>query len=204
MTNCILAADLFLLNRRTRKKLKYRDFNRFVIAGSSQAITSSDFWLSLTQPFGNFVIRMTGFVLRKILRRVCQEVTVDLPSFSALARIKASHGPNTYVILAPTHRSFFDFLLVSYMCFILPEIGVDIPVICAAEEFSRLPIFGWLAWIAGALFIRRGKGEDPDLALQLSKIKSRGVSTFEVFLEGARSRDRRFLCPKTGFLRCVL
>lgn len=31
----------------------------------------------------------------------------------------------------------------------------------------------------------------------------RGLETFEVFVEGTRSRDRRFLAPKTGLIRAL-
>lgn len=31
----------------------------------------------------------------------------------------------------------------------------------------------------------------------------RGLETIEVFVEGRRSRDRRFLAPKTGVLRAL-
>lgn len=34
-------------------------------------------------------------------------------------------------------------------------------------------------------------------------LQQRGLETFEVFVEGMRSRDRRFLPPKTGMLRAL-
>lgn len=33
--------------------------------------------------------------------------------------------------------------------------------------------------------------------------KQRGLETLEVFVEGTRSRDRRFLAPKTGLMRAL-
>merc|ERR1712154_397052 len=65
----------------------------------------------------------------------------------------------TNIILAPTHRSLLDFLVLSYMTFALPELQIDIPKIAAADDFSRLPVFGWLSYFAGAFFIVRGKNK---------------------------------------------
>jgi glycerone phosphate O-acyltransferase len=110
-----------------------------------------------------------------------------------------------HTILAANHRSFFDFILISYICFSLPELNIEIPFIAAADDFKRLPIFGWLASKTNAFFLRRGRGKaDPSLAETLDALKKdtgdQGVCV-EVFIEGSRSRDRRFLRPKTGLLR---
>jgi 1-acyl-sn-glycerol-3-phosphate acyltransferase len=121
---------------------------------------------------------------------------------AASSRIK---GERRHIILAPNHRSFFDFILISYICFSLPELNIEIPFIAAADDFEHLPVFGWLAAKTNAFFLRRGRGKaDPCLAETLDALKKdngdQGVC-IEVFIEGSRSRDRRFLRPKTGMLR---
>lgn len=203
MTSCILAADLFLAQLKARKKDVVRRCSNYVVGGRLHQQKTSDMWWALTQPSGNFFVRLIGFILIKILRKVCNEVTVDLPSFSAQARSRSANSPLAHIILVPTHRSLFDFLLVSYVCFMVPELGIPIPFICAADEFSSLPLLGWLARGAKAFFIKRGKGVDPQLSRQVTDMKRGGPISFEVFMEGTRSRDRRFLKPKTGFFRCV-
>jgi 1-acyl-sn-glycerol-3-phosphate acyltransferase len=106
------------------------------------------------------------------------------------------------VILAPTHRSFFDFLLVSYAFFALPELQINIPFIAAADVFEELPVLGRLAGILGAFFVKRGKRtKDPALREAIRTLPPN--ASIEVFIEGTRSRDRRFVEPKTGFLRCL-
>jgi glycerol-3-phosphate O-acyltransferase len=130
-------------------------------------------------------------------------------SFSDIfSMIPTVEGETTYIILAPTHRSFFDFLLLSYVFFALPELQLDIPFIIAADEFEQLPIIGIIARMLRAFYIRRGGGcPDKDLTTKLASLKSKKLSEsggcLEVFLEGKRSRDRRFAYPKTGLLKSL-
>lgn len=177
------------------------------VAGALHKPTSSDLWWALTQPRGGFFVRFGGWVFRKILRVSSVDVTIDAQSLSltGLARSSTNNVTPPIIVLAPNHRSFFDFLLISYICFALPELQIEIPFIAAADDFERLPLIGWLATRAHAFFLRRGKGKaDPSLRATLGALKEecgdQGLCV-EVFLEGSRSRDRRYLRPKTGLLR---
>ena len=101
---------------------------------------------------------------------------------------------------------FLDFVLLSYVFFSLPELQIDLPYIIAADEFEDLPVIGWLAQQLRAFYIQRGRGRmDINLSKKLKSLKDRHISTnFEVFIEGRRSRDRRFVDPKTGLLKSLL
>lgn len=178
-----------------------------VVGGISYKPPCADFWWSLTQPRGNVFVRLAGWGFRKILRETSVAVTVDVESFSSsmLAVSSRIEGGRPHIILAPNHRSFFDFMLISYICFSLPELNIEIPFIAAADDFEHLPVFGWLAAKTNAFFLRRGRGQaDPCLTETLDALKKdngdQGVC-IEVFIEGSRSRDRRYLRPKTGMLR---
>lgn len=46
-------------------------------------------------------------------------------------------------------------------------------------------------------------GVDGWLESSESDLRQRGLETLEVFVEGTRSRDRRFLAPRTGVLRAL-
>jgi alcohol-forming fatty acyl-CoA reductase len=59
---------------------------------------------------GNPVIGAFGFGLRKTLRRCASHVTFDRPSFQ---RAIAAAPAGAVFVLAPSHRSYFDFLLTS-------------------------------------------------------------------------------------------
>jgi len=214
MVNCVLAAEDFMskYNQRQnqRKNLPTADNNlassKALIAGKRHQPFTSDVWWAMTQPDGNTFIRMAGWILIKILRYTATEVTVDMESFSSYLE---SHNHPPSIVLAPTHRSLFDFLVISFVCFSLPEIGLAIPHIAAADDFERIPLLGWFARGAQAFFIRRGKGkEDPRLKEEILELKrlrtcQNRKMVLEVFLEGKRSRDRRFVTPKTGLLRYV-
>ena len=155
----------------------------------------------IRQPNGTPVIRVFGYVVTKVLRRAADMVTFDRSSFeSALARIPEG----TLVVIAPTHRSYMDFLLCSYLFFDQPQLGVAIPHIAAAEEFSRIPLLGWLFRKANAFFIKRGMRRQDyiDLKERVEKLVKRR-ETLQVFIEGTRSRARQFLPPKHGVLKCL-
>jgi alkyldihydroxyacetonephosphate synthase len=215
---CSNAARTFISQMPAATKPKKRQSNEmgkkgpltgyFTVAGQNKEHTSSDIWWALTQPRGNWIIRVAGYIIIKIFRRIAQDITVDIESLAALAKVADEEekrtGMQPHMVLSPTHRSFLDFILLSFICFALPELGIPIPYICAAEEFQHLSLFGMLAKWAGAFFVKRGRGRaDPSLTHELKKLKSRGAACFEVFIEGKRSRDRRFMAGKTGFLRCL-
>lgn len=179
-----------------------RDVSFLRVGGSAHRHNTPDAWWALTQPRGSYFIRFAGWLLVKILRATCSEITVDTVSFtSAMSKLKSTEG-SPRLVLAPTHRSLLDFLVLSFVFFSVPELQVDIPSIAAAEEFERLPVVGWLARCMGAFFVRRGRGHsDSELASSINCGGSNAV--IEVFLEGTRSRDRRFAEPKTGFMKCL-
>ncbi|KAL9182467.1 hypothetical protein ACHAXT_013119 [Thalassiosira profunda] len=193
-------------NRRGRKPSR-----SIVVAGASHVQPTSDLWWALTQPRGGLTIRLAGWILAKIFRRTAMEIEIDVASLKGISRSLSSSLASTppHIILAPTHRSFYDFLVVSYVCFSLPELGLDMPHIAAASDFAAIPLIGWLARKCNAFFIERsGSKSKRGLKEGLATItggepQSRRPAFIEVFIEGTRSRNRTFVKPKTGFLRCL-
>ena len=185
------------------------DMSKLVVGGSLHSSGWSDLWWALCQPRGSYFVRLAGFLFIKILRSVSSAVTVDVTALgSIVTSLKQRDNDGIYLILAPTHKSFFDFILLSYIFFALPELQIDIPFIAAADDFERLPLIGWVAPYLKAIYIERGRGvADTSLTESLGSLKKnqfvRAGSCLEVFLEGTRSRDRRFVTPKTGFLRSL-
>jgi hypothetical protein len=68
-----------------------------------------------------------------VLRRTTDAVTVDLPSFE---RVRDRLQPGAAVVLVPSHRSYLDFVLCSYLAFARPDLGIRIPHIAATMEFG--------------------------------------------------------------------
>jgi len=103
----------------------------------------------------------------------------------------------------PSHRSYLDFVLCSYLAFARPDLGIPIPHIAATMEFGRIPLLGRLLSAMHAFYLRRGQGkEDPELTRRVRDLITSGKA-LEFFVEGARSRTREFLPPKRGLLRCL-
>jgi alcohol-forming fatty acyl-CoA reductase len=181
----------------TNRRLRFYEF-----AGKDEASNISAFWWALTQPKGGVVCRLVAFVLCLLLRCCFDSVTVDLLSFASIR----SCGQSDRIILAPTHRSVFDFLLIYFLCFAVPELDLQWPSAAAAEEFNELPVVGHIMKLLGAFFVQRGRATaDPMLVEKISAAdrSSESCPRYLVFVEGTRSRDRRFLEPKSGVLRCL-
>lgn len=170
------------------------------LLSSSRGGVGSDVLRVLAAREGNETIRALGFLLPKVLRRCAGSVTFDRDAFESAVRSVPSDAT---VVLAPSHRSYFDFLLVSYLCFAKPELGLRVPHIAAAEEFGRIPIVGSLLRRARAFYLRRGAGERrPELDTAIARLLANGESLM-FFVEGQRSRSRHTLAPKRGFLRAL-
>jgi glycerol-3-phosphate O-acyltransferase len=103
------------------------------------------------------------------------------------------------IVYVPCHRSHFDYLLLSYICY---EQGVQLPHIAAGINLN-MPLVGPILRRGGAFFLRRSfKGNRLYAAVfdaYLGQILKRGYS-IEYFVEGGRSRTGRLLAPKGGML----
>lgn len=110
------------------------------------------------------------------------------------------------IIYLPTHRSYMDFIILTYLCF---EYNIPLPCIAAAQDFLGLGLVANLLRNCGAFFIRRSFRSD----LQYWTIFDEYVKThvihgdypIEFFIEGARSRTLKTLLPaRQGMLKSCL
>lgn len=157
-------------------------------------------------------IRLFAYVFPKIYRKIYDEILVDTRGVEKV-REAVVKGP---VIFLPTHRSYIDFLIISYITFAnkLPA-----PHICAAEVFLKMGPITTLFRGAGAFFIKRtaapgtsreaiadANAKDKTYrALLETYVASivRSAPMLEFFLEGTRSRSGKTLTPKYGMLGMV-
>jgi len=189
-----------IVNRGMYRHLLNNDETRMPLAGRSHNDARDDLRWAAEKPDGSLTIRAFGLSLRKTLRRCASSVTFDRPSFE---RAAAKTSPDTLFVLAPSHRSYLDFLLTSYLCFQHPEFGIPMPHIAAAEEFSKIPLVGQILRKSKAFFIRRGVGRaTPEIGAELNRVVEDDGSLM-FFIEGQRSRSRRTLPPKRGLLRAL-
>ncbi|HVN40508.1 MAG TPA: 1-acyl-sn-glycerol-3-phosphate acyltransferase [Myxococcota bacterium] len=102
------------------------------------------------------------------------------------------------VVLVPSHRSYFDFIILSMMFYgqhLIP------PHIAARENMGFGP-FGFLWRRAGAFFLRTSFDDPLYKAVfraYLAHLIREGF-TQEFFIEGGRSRTGRTLAPRLGML----
>ncbi|MCA9505765.1 MAG: 1-acyl-sn-glycerol-3-phosphate acyltransferase [Spirochaetaceae bacterium] len=103
------------------------------------------------------------------------------------------------IVLVPSHRSYFDFLILSwlfYQNYLVP------PHIAARENMAFGP-FGYLFRHMGAFFLRRSF-DDPlykEVFRAYVGYLVREGFTQEFFIEGGRSRTGKTLAPRLGMLR---
>lgn len=186
------------INRGVYRHLLKGDDTEWVLAGREHAGHAGDLGWVARQPRGNFWIRAGSWLATKLLTRSVDAVTVDVPSFE---RARAAVPAGATLVLTPSHRSYLDFVLTTYLAFARPDL-LPIPHIAATMEFARIPLLGRVLESMHAFYLRRGEGRDPDLARRVHELIA-GGNTLAFFIEGGRSRTGEFLPPRRGLLRCL-
>lgn len=155
----------------------------------------------LAHKFKMPVIRLWGYALAKVFKRLYSGILVDVRGVRRFQE-NSVHCP---VLLLPTHRSYVDFLLLSYVSF---HMGAPLPCAAAGTNMLGLAWASGLLRHAGGFFIRRRFGADPlywaTVTEYLHQILLDGRHPIEVFVEGARSRTGKSLLPKAGFVKACL
>lgn len=132
---------------------------------SAHASHLLDIMVGETRPV---VLITMAAMLKKLFGRLYEDIFINLPGVDRVRNVAKDGTPIIYI---PTHRSYMDFLLVSYLCFIY---RLPIPYIAAGDDFlesvsrvrktspkltlptiDRLTIVRWLFRHSGAFFIRR-------------------------------------------------
>ncbi|KAK5647609.1 hypothetical protein RI129_002501 [Pyrocoelia pectoralis] len=112
---------------------------------------------------------------------------------------------NKPIIFLPTHRSYADFILMSYLCF---TYNIEIPAIAAGMDFYSMWAMGSMLRDTGAFFMRRSFNNDhlywDTFRQYIHQLMAEGDLPLEFFIEGTRSRSGKSLIPKIGLLSMVL
>lgn len=146
-------------------------------------------------------IRFFAFTLSKIFKTLFRSICVNEDGIQRLQQAIQEHP----VVLLPSHRSYMDFLLMSY---ILYTYDLALPVIAAGMDFMGMKFVGEMLRMSGAFFIRRSFGGDTLYWSVFSEyvrtMLKNGFAPVEFFLEGTRSRTSKSLTPKLGLLNIVM
>ena len=95
-------------------------------------------------------IRTFAWFLHKVFRTIYEKVVIDKNAIEKLRNHNEKEkGP---IIIIPTHRSYIDFLIMSYVFF---GYGIKCPHIAAAEDFLNMAVVHVLLRKSGAFFIKR-------------------------------------------------
>jgi glycerol-3-phosphate O-acyltransferase len=133
-----------------------------------------------------------NIVVTVIFRRLF--VSIETSGLDKVADYAKRHP----IVLVPSHRSYFDFLLLSWLFYAHHLVP---PHILARENMGFGP-FGFIFRRAGAFFMRRSF-DDPlykeVFRAYVAYLVKEGF-TQEFFIEGTRSRTGRTLAPKLGML----
>ena len=136
-------------------------------------------------------------IMVRVLRRLWNQI-YDGIELGHTERLREM-AKEKVIVYVPCHRSHFDYLLLSFICY---EHGVQLPYIAAGINLN-MPVVGPILRRGGAFFLRRSfKGNRLYAAVfeaYLEQLLARGYS-IEYFVEGGRSRTGRLLAPKGGML----
>ena len=138
------------------------------------------------------LLAVLGLVASAVIRRLFHRI--ELRGLEKVAEW-AKRQP---VVLVPSHRSYFDFVLLSWLFYqnhLMP------PHIAARENMAFGP-FGFLFRRAGAFFLRRSFDDELYRAVFRGYVGYlvREGFTQEFFIEGSRSRTGKTLAPRMGML----
>nr|CAI5869679.1 unnamed protein product [Callosobruchus analis] len=147
------------------------------------------------------VIRWLGMILTKICLKVSSGIYIN---GNKVQQIRTMMG-NCPVIFVPSHRSYADFILMSYMCF---TYEIAIPAIAAGMDFQGMWGMGTMLRDTGAFFMRRSYNDDSlywtVFKQYIYQLVTRGDLPLEFFIEGTRSRSNKSLMPKFGLISMIL
>ena len=147
--------------------------------------------LLLTAPFdrGRYAV---GYLFRQIPVIVC--AANPLWRFRRTGTMP-SDPRHPYVVVS-NHESFVDILLISHLPW-------EMKWLSKAEMF-RIPVVGWLMWLAGDIPIHRGFGPSAVAAMARCRHALANRVSVMVFPEGTRSASGELLPFKDGAFRLAI
>ncbi|MCA9539732.1 MAG: 1-acyl-sn-glycerol-3-phosphate acyltransferase [Myxococcales bacterium] len=144
------------------------------------------------------ILLIVGRVLDFVFNRIFAGVEIDA---EGMRRVKeaAKHSRRAPLVLVPSHKSHFDYLVISWV-FLRNEFIP--PHVAAGANLSFFPL-GSLFRRVGAFFLRRSFAGQPlykvSFKFYLWKLLREGYPV-EFFMEGGRSRTGKLLPPKLGIM----
>ena len=147
--------------------------------------------LLLTGPFDR-ARYATGYLFRRI--------GPVMATLNPLWRFRYSgvmpKDPRRPFVVVSNHESFADILLISHLPW-------EMKWLSKAELF-RIPVMGWMMWLAGDIPVKRGFGPSAVEAMERCRDTLRKRVSVLIFPEGTRSKTADLLPFKDGAFRLAI
>lgn len=147
-------------------------------------------------------VRTFSYILRKVWRVMFNAIYIDTDEMAMIRKISSDPDRGSLILL-PTHRSYLDFLIISFVCF---AYDLPIPHIAAGEDFLGMLGVRTLFRHSGAFFLRRSFQDDvlykTIFQEYVQQLLADGAP-LEFFVEGTRSRGGKTIQPKLGLLSII-
>lgn len=155
---------------------------------------------SLATAYSPLYAEVISSILGKLLNARFSRFDYCVNEINELRKLCAISDANT--IFVPTHKSYFDYLLLNYLLY---KEKVTVPLAAAGDNLDFFPLSIVLRKM-GIFFIRRRIKDDPFyqkmVAAYLKQIVVAGYN-MEFFIEGGRSRSGMVRSPRTGMLEML-
>src|SRR3954466_13242108 len=145
----------------------------------------------LTFPFDR-----AGYVAGYIFRRIGPTMATLNPLWRFSYTGKLPADPRRPFVVVSNHESFADILLISHLPW-------EMKWLSKAELF-RIPIMGWMMWLAGDIPVKRGFGPSAVEAMERCRKALRQRVSVMIFPAGTRSRPAELLPFKDGAFRLAV
>ena len=148
-------------------------------------------------------VRWLGIIITKVMKRIFLSIYINE---SVIFRMKKEMQiSQVQYVYAPSHRSYLDFILLSYMLF---SYDMALPNIASGMDFYQMYIIGELLRNTGAFYMRRRFSDDVlykrVFRAYIMSIVEHSDRAMEFFIEGTRSRSLKSIVPKFGLLSIML
>ena len=147
--------------------------------------------LLVTWPFdrGRYI---TGYVFR----RIGPAMATLNPFWRFRYSGRMPENPRNPYVVVSNHESFADILLISHLPWEMKWLS--------KIELFRIPVMGWMMWLAGDIPVKRGFGPSAVEAMERCREVLRKRVSVMIFPEGTRSKTAELLPFKDGAFRLAV
>jgi 1-acyl-sn-glycerol-3-phosphate acyltransferase len=131
-----------------------------------------------------------------VFRRIGPVMATLNPLWSFRYSGPMPRNPRRPYVVVSNHESFADILLISHLPW-------EMKWLSKAELF-RIPIMGWMMWLAGDIPVKRGFGPSAVEAMERCRKVLRQKVSVMIFPEGTRSKTPELLPFKDGAFRLAV